>query len=107
DFNILTGGSGNDTFDLRTGQVTGIINGGAGDDLFNVAINGINRGTVINGGAGSDRLTVTGAQDATAVVYTPTSTGGEFVYAYSDGQYRLAHDAVESIQENTALDALV
>src|SRR5690606_28160802 len=99
--------SGNDTFDLRVGQITGTINGGAGDDLFNVAINGINRGTFINGGSGSDRLTVTGARDAAEVSYTPTTVGGEFVYEYSDGQYRLAYEAVETIQENTALTSLV
>ncbi|MCF6211369.1 MAG: filamentous hemagglutinin N-terminal domain-containing protein [Gammaproteobacteria bacterium] len=54
DFNNLTGGSGNDTFNFGA-DVTGTVGGGAGNDTFNLTANATG---IINGNAGNDTFNI-------------------------------------------------
>ena len=63
DFNNIQGGSGDDTFNINSGELTGSIFAGAGNDKFNVSA-GTVRGT-LNGEDGNNTLNINIA-DATA-----------------------------------------
>ncbi|HEY2071043.1 MAG TPA: calcium-binding protein [Rhizomicrobium sp.] len=72
---VLTGGAGNDTFDLsRAGRDT--VDGGAGNDIIHLK-EGFDPADIINGGAGNDTVVV--AQSDTAIADFPAMTSVEKV----------------------------
>ncbi len=107
DFNILTGGNGEDSFVQTNGIVVGALNGGAGNDSLVATVQGANPGTQFNGGAGSDTLTIEGATSEHTATYTPGVNGAEFVFAANDETYRVSHTDVETLAENSAASNLV
>lgn len=106
DFNQLTGGAGVDSFTLAGGVLLGTVSGGAGNDVFDVTLAGANTGTLIDGGLGQDNLTLTGGDAAALMTYTAAANGGEFDYSLADIHFKLSHQAVETIRDNSRAQAL-
>jgi len=86
-FESLTGGAGNDTFNLRSTAAAFAVAGGAGNDTFNLTADapanaagfGSYAGAVVlDGGAGSDQLVTkgTGGNDAVALTLTAATGAG-------------------------------
>ncbi len=106
DFNRLTGGAGVDTFNQLEGVILGTLEGGAGNDIFNVHLAGANAGTSIIGGAGVDSLILRGGDETGQMTYTAAANGGEFDYSAADVHYKLSHEGVETIRENSLATTL-
>jgi filamentous hemagglutinin family protein len=106
DFNQLTGGAGVDSFELDGGVLLGTLSGGAGNDVFELVLAGANTGTLIDGGLGPDSLTLSGGDAAGLMTYTAAANGGEFDYSLADVHFKLSHQAVETIRDNSRAQTL-
>lgn len=106
DFNVLTGGAGQDIFNQDGGVIVGELRGGAGNDLLNVTVGADNRGTTFDGGIGQDALTINGGQADVLAVHTSTDDGGVFEYEVGEGTYELAYLNVENVNENSLSSAI-
>lgn len=106
DFNILTGGAGDDVFEQAGGVVIGTLNGGGGNDRFNITVDGINRGTLVDGGTGQDSLLLDGATADVIARYEISNENGQFQYDEDTLQYLISHRNIENIQENTSATTL-
>lgn len=106
DFNLLTGGAGNDTFSQTSGVLLGVLNGGAGNDTFNFDLVGTNTGTRVIGGTGNDTLLLRGGQADGVLTYTAVATGGEFDYGLAGENYKVSHQDVESLLDQSLAETL-
>jgi len=106
DFNLLTGGAGNDTFNQTSGVVLGVLNGGAGNDTFNIDLAGANAGTRVIGGAGTDTLLLRGGEAEGVMTYTAAANGGEFDYGFAGDHYKVSHQEVENLLDQSLAETL-
>jgi hypothetical protein len=106
DFNLLTGGAGNDTFNQTSGVVLGVLNGGAGNDTFNIDLAGSNTGTRVIGGAGTDTLLLRGGEADGVMTYTAAANGGEFDYGFTGEHYKVSHQEVETLLDQSLAETL-
>lgn len=106
DFNILTGGSADDVFNLADGVITGVLRGAAGNDRFNMAINGAEGRTEIVGGEGQDNLVLSGADRQTMVTASSDTEGSWLRYDAADTWYQVSYSELEVVQENSFASTL-
>lgn len=106
DFNLLTGGAGNDTFNQSSGVVLGVLNGGAGNDTFNIDLAGANTGTRVIGGTGNDTLLLRGGEAEGVLTYTAEANGGEFDYGFAGEHYKVSHQEVENLLDQSLAETL-
>lgn len=126
DFNNITGGTGKDTFNINSGDLTGSIFAGDGDDTFNLTSGSVSQGiygedgddilniTVVNtagkinfaGGSGNANIiNLTGGGDG--YVAEHSSTEAPFLrYEVADKNYIVDYSGISIINDNVDADSL-
>ena len=93
DTSTLTGGTGNDTFELSA-NFSGTLNGAEGDDTFNIQVSGITFAGKLNGNEGADTFDIQGTEN----IFTVAIDGG------ADSDTLIAADETNYWRVNSAND---
>ncbi|MCP3670963.1 MAG: DUF4097 domain-containing protein [Gammaproteobacteria bacterium] len=109
DFSDLTGGSGDDTFTVAGGSLSGTASGGAGDDSATITLSGVETGGFeFDGGTENttDSLLITGGNAGYQGQYNVSAGTEAFTYTNGANSFTVSYMLVESVIDDLTAASL-